>query len=145
MTTICDKPSFNVPNYKNHTALCKDHREPSLNYTPSDIIEVINQYHDLIYKQWHGFYKSKNEHYEQILNLIQAQFAQSRNMSSLMLTTALKQSIDYIKNEIIAHISDKYPGYMLAPHIVMRTYNLFVSLEKSLEIYVEHMRKGELR
>jgi len=122
--------------YRNQTELCKAHRTPSLNYTHQDIVDIIDQYHVLIHKQWHSQYKRRNQNYERILDLIASQFAGIGSFDTYQLSKSLKYSIKYIKDTIIAHINDTNPGYDLAPHIVMRTYNLFVSLDKSLDIYM---------
>lgn len=120
--------------YKNATELCKAHREPSLNYNYTDVVDILQQYYKFVYHQWHWWYKENNENYKGILTISERRLRGFLTISERRLLTQLKAAIQDIKNGPM----NEFDRLILAPHVVMRTYNLFKSLQKSLEIYIEN-------
>lgn len=123
--------------YKNATELCKAHKIPNFSYNRSDVLNILQQYHAFIYKQYHGFYREGNDWYKQILDIIENRRVTSMFSNDQELMTGLELAMMDIKTNVMSN----FERMILAPHIVLRSYNLFKSLLSSLEVYTKSLIK----
>ena len=118
--------------YKNMVSLCHDHRAPKLDYNQHDVADIIQQYYDLCYRQYHTFYKENNPTYRQMLDIIECFLSRKTHQTAGELKLALIQAVKEIKNGPLNTLEN----LTLAPHVIMRSYNLFNSLLRSIMLFM---------
>lgn len=118
--------------YKNMTDLCKAHKTPNYTYNRADVINILQQFFGFASKQNHNFYRDSNPWYEQILDIFN-----KRNLGSLFVNdNELMMGLELAMMDIKTTVLNKFESMILAPHIVLRSHNLFMSLSNSLQFYI---------
>ena len=118
--------------YKNMQQLCNDHRAPKLDYSRQDIGDILQQYYAFIYHRYHSIYKENNPNYRQILDIIEHRMLDVDFTDNDKSFIALIDAINDIKRGPLNVLQNS----VLAPHVILRSYNLFNSLLESVTIHL---------